>query len=234
MSIAVLLSDKPPPRNQGVECHVETAPLDQLRNLGDTGHRIVILGDDAMLHLDPAVALSLMHRHSIEVWLSPHSISARILIPWIQAGFETVVHPEDIDMRLRLIKRENQRPRLPLSSWLPQVDQLEEPMLRAVRLNEQLDHPYSVSEWARRLAWSRHKLWRACQATFGETPREITWRYVEAVVRWARTHKWREEQIAELIGYSDASAIAHAFRRRGKRIPRRGKPRSFGTAPPDA
>ncbi|ANM31645.1 hypothetical protein ABI59_21915 [Acidobacteria bacterium Mor1] len=58
------------------------------------------------------------------------------------------------------------------------------------------------------------------------SPSELLWRYVEAVVNEGRSRGCSEDRVAEWVGYADASALSHAFRRRGKQVPARGRPLS--------
>ena len=221
MDLAALLSDRPhiPAPLKGLD--VRRISRDDLPALRVSGCSIVLLFDDALTLLRPDPVRAAVPPGA-EVWLCPADVSTSCLVDWFQAGFGEVLTLHQVASRLRRAAAGRRRPRIPPSAWLPPIVRAVAELEPALRLVQQLERPHSVAEWARRLSWSRQRLWRVCMASLRRSPSQVLWLYVEAVVRQGRRRGCSEDTVAEWVGYADASALSHAFRRRGKQVPPRG------------
>ena len=181
----------------------------------------IILGDQALSSLSPQSIRTLLRGRGIAVFLCPHVCSGRRLLEWVRAGFEEILLPEELHSVFPLPGIPMPRPSVRLIDWLPQHAALNATQRNTFRVVPHLSRAFSVTEWARMAGISRQGLWRTCLTHLGMSPKDVLWSYVQTVVHIARQNGLTEDNTAALLGYSDATALSHAFHRRKVALPKR-------------
>lgn len=184
---------------------------------------VLVLGDAAIDTLDPRRLRERLHGERVAIVLCPDRLPARALARWMEHDFSDIVLPEELHCRLEDLCMAGVRPAVPQEAWVHVDPPPQSLALRALAVVPRLNQPFSVSEWVETLGWPRTKLRRVCVEELGASPRAVLWSYVQAVVAAGRKQGMTAERLATLLGYSEPSALSHAFTKRGARVP--GGPR---------
>jgi hypothetical protein len=198
------------------------------RTVGEVGaslaradrHAVLLLGDGALAALDPRSVARTFLGPAWRVLASPARFQEDDLQWRIPGSIE--LHdrdhlPEALRQAVRALQREPP----------PRLEVLGRPLPRSAALlgsYEALESvtSLSVQGWARAWGRSRHEVDDLWVEGFGLRPREIVWRFRDALVRWERAWGTALRGIAVQAGYADVPTLLNTYRRRGIRFPPRG------------
>ena len=180
---------------------------------------VLVLDDIGMARLrSDALAARVREPYSL-VLLCPRDPSASWVRPWREAGLGEIVAPVHLAARFVDLLRTPVLPLPPAGAWEP-------PALRdATRARSLLDaipdvaRP-TVAECAEALGVHERTLHVWCATCFALSPSDLLWTRTDAMVVRERGAGVDAEVVAAVAGYSDWNALARAYRRRGRPVPR--------------
>lgn len=205
-------------------CEIETLTHANLRALSPC---IVVLGADALASLTPdAVRTAARGLRVVVLALADgaHAVArgrgspqerergarleiARIVL-WSRSFVVEFVEPATLRERIGALRGTCLRPPVDSTTWLP-TSRTPPRNLDATRLLDALTGLSAprVAAWAAALSISRHQLNRRSNLAFGESARSVCAAYVRACVAEERRLGRSLAEIADGLGYADASTI---------------------------
>lgn len=175
---------------------------------------VVVAGDEAASALDPREVLRAAAMGSLLTCGAGHEPGPGVA-RWARACALPIVTSERLvdEVRAMLEPRSARLPvRLsewcsielePGSAWWPFLAVL--PALR---------RPFRAVEWQAALGLTRQKLHESCRSDLGVSPTTVLWWYVADQVRRMREAGLTLAEVARRLGFHDASALEHGWRRR--------------------
>ena len=183
-------------------------------------HAVLLLGDPALAALDPRFVARSFLGPAWRVLACPASFREEDLRWRIPGSIELRDRrrlPDALGRAVRAPPREPPGRLEVLGRTLPRGSALLE-SYEALETSPSL----SVQGWARACGWERHSLGDLWVREFGFPPREVVWRFRDAIVRRERERGKALRGIAAQADYADVPTLLNAYRRRGIPFPPRG------------
>ena len=194
------------------------APSDVFRKSVD-GVRVLVIGRDALLQLDPREVRVALGRAIDRAILCVAQCDATTIARWIGAGFRHVVHPDALSAEVRSVFAKRPCPRASPDRWLPDAPVPTDEAGRVLSLLPTLQS-WSVGWWANAASCSPRALFSVISRWCGLSPHEVLTRYRVFVALELRLQGASVEDCAAAAGYSEASALLRACRRIRSEMPR--------------
>lgn len=177
-------------------------------------HGVVVLAGDAITSLD--IKATLLAAPAGSVVLCADGAHPARLAEWILSGALLVTSGPDLGEFVR-VHFAHLRLRVPLllAEWNRREVETGSAAWTALSAIPRLERPFRVRAWHAALGYSRGKLADVSRSDLGATPSEVLWWYVEAQARRLRGEGHQLGSIAHRLGYCDAAALVHAWKRRG-------------------
>jgi hypothetical protein len=178
---------------------------------------VLLLGDAALASLDPRTVARTFPGPAWRVLASPAGFREEDLRWRVQGSIE-------FHDRNHLPEALRRAVRCPPRETPPRVEVLGRDLARGSALEEsygvlESSVSLSVEGWARAWGRSRHELDDLWAEGFGLPPREVLWRFRDALVRRERARGTALRGIAVQADYADAPTLLNAYRRRGVPFP---------------